>query len=58
MENVEFLLTSGVKTCWVVDPPSHTITIYAADGSQRKYSEGEAVDPATGLAANLETVFC
>jgi hypothetical protein len=42
----------------VVDPPSHTITIYAADGSQRKYSEGEAVDPATGLAANLETVFC
>ena len=57
VDKVEFYLNSGVKTCWVVNPPQHAITIYAADGSQKTYVEGRAVDPATGLTADLEAVF-
>jgi len=57
MEKVEAYLNSGVKTCWVVNPPQHVITIYSADGALKTYIEGQAVDPATGLTANLEAVF-
>jgi Uma2 family endonuclease len=57
MNKVEAYLTSGVKTCWVVNPPQHAITIFAADGSQKTYVEGQVKDPATGLTADLETVF-
>lgn len=54
---MEAYLRNGVKTCWVVIPPLRTITIYAADGSQKTFVEGQAVDPAIGLTADLETVF-
>ncbi len=57
LEKVEAYLNSGVQTCWVVNPPLHTITLYSADGSQKTYVEGQAIDPATGLTANLEAVF-
>jgi len=57
LDKVDAYLNSGVKTCWVVNPPQHAITIYSADGSQKTYVEGQAVDPATGLTANLEVVF-
>jgi Uma2 family endonuclease len=57
LEKVEAYFNSGVKTCWVVNPPMHTITIYTADGSQKTYVEGEAIDPVTKLTANLDAVF-
>ena len=57
LDKVEAYLNSGVKTCWVVNPPQHAITIYTADGSQKTFVEGQAVDPATGLTADLESVF-
>jgi Uma2 family endonuclease len=57
MDKVEAYLQSGMKTCWVVIPPSRSITIYAADGAQKTYAEGQAVDPATGLTADLAAVF-
>ena len=57
LDKVDAYLNSGVKTCWGVNPPQHAVTIYSADGSQKTYVEGQAVDPATGLTANLEAVF-
>jgi Uma2 family endonuclease len=57
MDKVEYYLSHDVKTCWVVNPPLRTITIYSADGSQKTCVEGQAVDPATGLTADLAAVF-
>ena len=57
MDKVEAYLKSGVKSCWVVNPPQRVITIYSGDGSQKTYVEGQVKDPATGLMADLEVVF-
>jgi len=58
MEKVDAYLKSGVKTCWVVNPPTRTITIYAADGSEQTCLPGQqAVDPATGITADVTAVF-
>jgi hypothetical protein len=47
-----------VKSCWVVNPPARTITIYLPDGTDRTYVAGQqAVDPATGVTADVDTVF-
>lgn len=57
MDKVDYYLSHGVKTCWVVNPPLRTVTIYSADGAQKTYVEGQAADPATGLTAELAAVF-
>ncbi|MBI2947555.1 MAG: Uma2 family endonuclease [Verrucomicrobia bacterium] len=57
MDKVEAYLQSGVKSCWVVNPPQRTITIYTPDGGLKSFVEGVVKDPATGLTANLEAVF-
>ena len=33
-------------------------TIFAADGTEARFTEGIATDPVTGLTADLEKVFC
>ena len=58
MEKVAFYLKSGVKTCWLVNPPTRTITIYSADDTDRTFVPGQqAVDPAIGIAADVTAVF-
>jgi len=57
MDKVEAYLQNGVKTCWVVNPPQRTITIYGADGSLKSFVEGQVKDSVTGLAADLDAVF-
>ena len=57
MEKVEAYLQSGVKSCWVVNPPQRAITIYTPDGSLKSFVEGQVKDPVTGLTADLEAVF-
>ncbi len=58
MEKVAFYLKSGVKTCWVLNPPARTITIYAADGTDRTFLPGQqAVDPVIGVTADVTAVF-
>ena len=58
MEKIEYYLQAGVKTCWLVTPPTRTITIYSADGTDRTFVPGQqAVDPAIGVTANVDAVF-
>ena len=58
MEKVEQYLKAGVKTCWVVNPPTRTITIYTADGGDQTFLPGQqAVDPAIGITADVTAVF-
>ena len=57
-EKVALYLKSGVKTCWLVNPPTRTITIYSADDTDRTFVPGQqAVDPAIGIAADVTAVF-
>jgi Uma2 family endonuclease len=57
MDKVEAYFAHGVKSCWVVSPPLHTIQILTADGKETVLSSGLAKDPETGLQADLSAVF-
>jgi hypothetical protein len=57
MEKVLSYLDAGVKSCWVVAPPLRTISIYLPGKDPLTFSTGRAVDPATGLEADVSAVF-
>jgi Uma2 family endonuclease len=57
MEKVDAYFRNGVKSCWIVSPPLHTITILTPDGPEATVHAGLAKDSATGLTADLAAVF-
>ena len=57
MDKVEVYFSFGVKSCWVVSPPMHSIQILTADGGETVLNSGVATDPVTGLTADLAAVF-
>lgn len=57
MKRVHSYLAHGVKSCWLVDPPMHQVTVFTVDGQRKIYDEGVVTDPATGVTADLAAVF-
>ena len=57
MDKISRYLESGVKSCWMVIPPTQTITIFSPGGVQKTFTEGTVTDPAIGLSAELAAVF-
>src|SRR2546422_11427748 len=57
MDKVDTYFAFGVKSCWVVSPPMHSIQILIADGKELVLNSGTATDPVTGLTANLAAAF-
>jgi Uma2 family endonuclease len=57
MEKVDVYFRNGVKSCWIVSPPLHTVSILRPDGSTDTFNAGIAKDPVTELTADLTAVF-
>ena len=57
MDKISRYLESGVKSCWMVIPPTQSITVFSPDGAQKTFTEGTVTDPAIGLSAELAAVF-
>ena len=57
MAKVDAYLAAGVLSVWVVAPPIRNVTIYTPDGREHPFVAGVATDPATGVTADLATVF-
>ena len=57
LDKVDIYFAFGVKSCWVVSPPMHSIQIVTADGKETVLTGGTATDPVTGLTADLAAVF-
>ena len=57
MDKISHYLESGVKSCWMVIPPTQSITIFSPGGAQKTFTEGTIIDPAIGLSAELAAVF-
>lgn len=57
LDKVDAYFAFGVKSCWVVSPPMHSIQILTADGRETVLTSGTAIDPVTGLTADLGAVF-
>src|SRR5262245_3429476 len=57
MQKLDVYFAHGVKSCWVVAPPLHTISIYTADGGAKHFNSGTATDPVLGITADVDAVF-
>jgi len=57
MDKIDTYFAFGVKSCWLVSPTMHSVQILTADGRDTVLSGGTAVDPVTGLTADLAAVF-
>jgi len=57
MSKLDEYFAFGIRTVWVVSPPLRHVTIFAADGTEARFTEGIATDPVTGLTADLDKVF-
>ena len=57
MDKVDVYFRNGVKSCWIVSPPLHTVSLLSCDGKEQIFHAGVATDPATGLTADLAVVF-
>lgn len=57
VDKARFLLEHGVQSCWIVQPPLRTVTIFTPEMSSTTYSEGVATDPATEIEVDLDDIF-
>jgi Uma2 family endonuclease len=57
MQKLDVYFAHGVKSCWVVTPPAHTISIYTADGAAKHLTTGTATDPVLGISVDVDAVF-
>lgn len=57
MVKLDVYFAHGVKSCWVVAPPLHSISIYTAAGEAKHFNTGTATDPALGVTADVDAVF-
>ncbi len=57
MDKVDAYFAHGVKSCWIVSPPMHSIQILTSDDREIVLNTGVATDPVTGLTADLAAVF-
>jgi hypothetical protein len=47
----------GVESCWLVQPPLRTITVFTPDMESTTYSSGTVTDPVTEIEVDLKEVF-
>lgn len=57
VERMDAYFRHGVKSCWVIAPPTLNVTIFTPDGTRRNVSEGIVTDPVVGISADLSVVF-
>jgi len=57
VDKARFMMEHGVESCWIVQPPIRTITVFTPDMESTTYSSGTVTDPATEIEVDLDAVF-
>jgi len=57
VDKARFLMEHGVESCWIVQPPLRTITVFTPDMESTTYSSGTVTDPATDVELDVEDIF-
>ncbi len=57
VDKARFMMEHGVESCWIVQPPIRTITVFTPDMESTTYSSGTVSDPATEIEVDLDDVF-
>lgn len=57
MEKIEVYLNAGIKSCWLVIPPTKTIIVFNDINQPASYSTGILNDPALSIGIVVNDVF-
>jgi len=57
VDKARYLMEHGVESCWIVQPPLCTITVFTPDMDSTTHSSGTVTDPATEIEVKLNDVF-
>jgi Uma2 family endonuclease len=57
VDKARYLMEHGVESCWIVQPPLRTITVFTPDMDSTTYSSGVVPDPTTEIEVDLADVF-
>lgn len=56
-DKFEIYFQAGVKSCWLVIPPTKTIVLFNDIHRPVSYSAGQFTDPVTGVDVSVEDIF-
>jgi Uma2 family endonuclease len=56
-EKFPVYFNAGVKSCWLVVPPTQTVTVYAVPGQGQLFKTGNVIDPVLDIELSLEEIF-
>ncbi len=48
---------AGVQSAWIIVPPLKTVSVLTPDERHQVFSQGEVIDPITGIQIPVELVF-
>lgn len=57
VQKIEFLLEAGVESCWLVQPPLRTVTVFPDRMDGTTVSDGTVTDPVLDLEIDVGEVF-
>jgi Uma2 family endonuclease len=57
IDKIEFLLGAGVQSCWLVQPPLRTVTVFPGALNGTTVSNGTVVDPVLDIEIGAAAVF-
>jgi Uma2 family endonuclease len=57
IDKIEFLLGAGVQSCWLVQPPLRTVTVFPGTLNGTTVSNGTVADPVLDLEIAVDAVF-
>jgi Uma2 family endonuclease len=57
VQKIEFLLDAGVQSCWLVQPPLRSLTVFPGHLDGTTVSDGTLTDPVLEIDVDVEEVF-
>jgi Uma2 family endonuclease len=56
-EKVRLYFELGIQSCWVVEPVTHTIIVYASADQWETFARGDVVDEKLGIRLPISEIF-
>lgn len=57
IERIDFLLDAGVQSCWLVQPPLRTVTLFPGTLDGTTVSSGSFTDPVLDIEVSVDSIF-
>ncbi len=57
IDKFEVYFANGIKSCWLIEPATSTITVYNSLDKSKTFLEGEVIDTVLGLNIAISEIF-